>query len=94
MSGYLFGIMKGYTGRVEDRQASGPWQHPSGCGRPAGQLWYCNMHGRKWSHEAKNGQACCQKGRLDGRTGSDLSQRLWQVGWTGKMTMEGYLGIS
>jgi hypothetical protein len=26
-----------HMGRVEDRQASGPWQHPSGSGRPAGQ---------------------------------------------------------
>ena len=24
-----------HTGRVEDRKASGPWQHPSGCGRQA-----------------------------------------------------------
>ena len=31
---------------------------------------------------------------LDGRTLSDPSQQLWQVGRTGKMTMEGYLGIS
>jgi hypothetical protein len=30
------------TGRVQDRQASGPWLHPSCCGRPAGQRWYCN----------------------------------------------------
>jgi len=26
-----------HEGRVEDRKASGPWQHPSSCCRPAGQ---------------------------------------------------------
>ena len=26
-----------HTGRVEEGQASGPWQHPSGCNRPARQ---------------------------------------------------------
>ncbi len=29
-------------------------------------------HGQKRHHEAKNGDSGCQKGRLDGRTGSDL----------------------
>ena len=33
------------------------------------------LHGRKWSPEAKHGQACCQKGRLDGRTESDPSEQ-------------------
>ena len=32
------------------------------------------LHGLKWSHEAKNGHAGCQKGRLDGCTESDPSQ--------------------
>ena len=31
-------------------------------------------HGRKRCHEAKNRQACCQKGPLDGRTVSDPSE--------------------
>ena len=33
--------------------------------------WHC----RKWSPEAKNGQAGCQKGRLDGCTESDPSEQ-------------------
>ena len=31
-----------HKGRVEDSKASGPWQHPSGCGRQAGQRQYSN----------------------------------------------------
>ena len=31
-----------HTGRVEDRKASGPWQHHSCCGRPAQERWYHN----------------------------------------------------
>jgi len=31
-----------HTGRVEDRKASGPWQHPSGSGRLTGQRGYSN----------------------------------------------------
>jgi hypothetical protein len=67
----------------EERQASGPLHHSS-CGcrlagltddtatEPAGAgPWHC----RKWSHEAKNGHAGCQMGRLDGRTESDPSEQ-------------------
>ena len=32
-------------------------------------------HGQKWSPEAKNGQACCQTGPLDGRTESGPSEQ-------------------
>ena len=33
------------------------------------------LDGRKWSPEAKNGHAGCQKGRLDGRAESDPSEQ-------------------
>ncbi len=67
----------------EERQASGPLHHSSGGCRLAGQTndtatapagagpWHC----RKRSHEAKNGHADCQRGRLDGRTESDPSEQ-------------------
>ncbi len=33
------------------------------------------LDGRKWSPEAQNGHAGCQKGRLDGRTESNASEK-------------------
>jgi hypothetical protein len=35
-------VYRGHTGRVEDRKASGPWQHPSGSCRLSGQRIYSN----------------------------------------------------
>ena len=67
----------------EERQASGPWHHPSGSGRPARQtkdtatasVGAGPWHGQKWSPEAENGHAGCQKGRLDRSTESHPSEQ-------------------
>jgi hypothetical protein len=67
----------------EELQALGPWHHPSGCGRPAGQtkdtvtvpVGAGPWHGRKWSPEAKHGHVGCQKSCLDGSTESDPSEQ-------------------
>ena len=69
-----------------------PWQAGSTAMILQSHLW--ERSDRKWSHKVKHGQACCQKCCLDGRTSSDPSQQLWQGGRTGKVKLEGYLGIS
>jgi hypothetical protein len=84
-SGRTFFLMRQAPERSsrEERQASGPLHHSSSGGLLAGQThdtaaapagagpWHC----QKWSHEAKNGHAGCQRDRLDGRTESDPSEQ-------------------
>jgi hypothetical protein len=94
-----------HTFYVEDRKASGPWQHPSFCGRPARQRQYSNSTcwneglartkvvpwGQKWVCMLPEGSP---RWAHRVRPIPAAPATVAGLGRTGKMKMKRYLGVS